>query len=123
MGEIPELLETKVAVKDGQQVEVEPIKRPTLVDSTVKLAVAPTTTVEQDLHTEAQRAVDWKWESTQSFIAKVVIMGAVLYALASAFLPVKSEYAGIFFSSAFGTVIGFYFGRTNHLRGGGINTK
>lgn len=114
------MAEQIVSVKDNQKIEVGEAKPPLLVESTANLSVAPTTTSEEDLHTSAKRDIDWKWESTQSFIAKTVVVASVLYALTTIFITPKNDYAGIFFAGAFGTIIGFYFARTNHLRTGGV---
>jgi hypothetical protein len=75
--------------------------------------VAPTTTVEQNLHTASQRRVNMVWEATQAVVA-VGIVGANI---AAAFLLPDDQ---VVLNNAFFLVIGFYFGRTNHERLGGV---
>ncbi len=70
------------------------------------------TTSEQDRKTFGQRRINLIWEITQAFIALSVTVGA-LYA---AMHGTVSEMLG----NAFFLVIGFYFGRTNHQRVGGV---
>lgn len=71
-----------------------------------------TTTLEQDKFTASQRKINLIWEVTQALIAVSVVMSNVL---AVFYLPIEST----ILSNAFFLVIGFYFGRTNHLRTGG----
>jgi len=66
------------------------------------------------LHTNSQRRVNMLWEVTQAYIAIVVVMANVI---AMYWLTNANEMMG----NAFFLVIGFYFGRTNHERQGGIN--
>lgn len=76
-------------------------------------SVAPTTTQEQDRYTLGQRKINFIWETTQAVIA-VAVVGANV--IAAFMLPVESS----MLSNAFFLVIGFYFGRTNHARSGGV---
>ncbi len=71
-----------------------------------------TTTVEQNLHTASQRRVNIIWEFTQAFIAIVVTLANVYAAL----LKIDSQPL----NNTFFLVVGFYFGRTNHQRVGGV---
>lgn len=97
----------------------------------IKAAIEPispnpmpaTTTVEQDLHTQAARDNDQTWESTQRQIALIVVISAVVYAFVTIWFVPKVESTTVFFASAFTLVIGFYFGRTNHARLGGVTPK
>ena len=75
-------------------------------------AVASTTTSEQDRHSLGQRRVNLVWEGTQAAIA-VSVTCATLYA---ALNGIESSALG----NAFFLVVGFYFGRTNHQRVGGV---
>jgi hypothetical protein len=71
------------------------------------------TTLEEDLHSASQRKVNITWEYTQSFVAVVVVLANIVGAL----------YTGAdspLLANAFFLVIGFYFGRTNHARVGGV---
>jgi cobalamin synthase len=83
--------------------------------------VKATTTVEQDLHTSAARLNDAMWENTQRQIALMVVGSSILYALITIFYTPKIEATTVFFASSFSLIIGFYFGRTNHQRLGGIS--
>ncbi len=70
---------------------------------------------ELDRKTLGQRRINLIWEVTQAFIALAVTVGA-LYASIQGRV---SEMLG----NAFFLVIGFYFGRTNHQRVGGIGAQ
>jgi hypothetical protein len=86
-----------------------------------------TTTVEEDKHTASQRDINQIWETTQSRISLMVVGTTCLVVTVSvllrAFLPVAlvavialpAEWWTIV-----GLVVGFYFGRTNHSRVGGV---
>ncbi len=85
---------------------------------------APNTTAEQDRKSASQRRINLIWEYTQAVIAAAVI-GTTLMVDANVALwsGSTSEYS----SSAMmqlnvmaALVTGFYFGRTNHQRTGGI---
>lgn len=72
-----------------------------------------TTTSEQDRHTLGQRRINLVWEGTQATIA-IGVTAATLYA---ALQGIESSALG----NAFFLVVGFYFGRTNHERIGGVS--
>lgn len=77
-------------------------------------SVAPTTTLEEDQHSASQRRVNLIWEYTQASIA----IGTVLANIVAAFY-----FAGgtnPLLANAFFLIVGFYFGRTNHQRIGGV---
>lgn len=85
-------------------------------------AVPSTTTAEQNRHTAGQRHTSLIWESTQMRIALSVIWMA---AIVSAYLVIMGEVsdraiAFLFLSNLASNIIGFYFGRTNHQRVGGV---
>ena len=83
-------------------------------------SMAPTTTVQQDLVTHGQRRINLLWEITQSLIAIEVTI-ATLFVSAKLSLSGQGQSAAfLLLSNAFFLVIGFYFGRTNHQRQGGI---
>jgi cobalamin synthase len=73
------------------------------------------------LRNKGQRRINGLWEFTQSLVA-LLVTGVTLYAA----LNVISKGAAdsremiIFLTNVFFVVIGFYFGRTNHQRTGGI---
>ena len=67
------------------------------------------------LRTAGQRRVNLIWETTQASIA-LSVTGTALYVTANTI----SEAAFSVLSNGFFLVIGFYFGRTNHARSGGV---
>ncbi len=77
----------------------------------------PTTTAEQDLRTAGQRRINGIWEATQAIIAICVVL-ATLYA--AVFERDLSQGQFIFLTNVLFVVVGFYFGRTNHQRTGGV---
>jgi hypothetical protein len=70
------------------------------------------TTREEDLHSASQRKVNLTWEYTQAVIALMVV-GANIFAV----LTLKESNL---LANAFFLIVGFYFGRTNHSRVGGV---
>ena len=81
-----------------------------------------TTTPEQDRKTAGQRRVNIIWEGTQALIA-LCVTGATLYVSAQLALKDNAQTAAfLLLSNAFFLVIGFYFGRTNHQRVGGVHS-
>jgi len=82
--------------------------------------LAPTTTKEQDRKTAGQRHINLIWELTQASIA-ISVTTMTLYAAVKLSLVQSAEAAPfLLLSNAFFLVIGFYFGRTNHQRTGGV---
>jgi cytochrome bd-type quinol oxidase subunit 2 len=75
---------------------------------------------ETSLRTAGQRRVNIIWEMTQAFIAAVVTLATLLAAVTLVLKDQKAEAAFLLLSNAFFLVIGFYFGRTNHARTGGV---
>ncbi len=71
------------------------------------------TTIEQDRHSAGQRQINRIWEMTQAVIA-VAITSAFIYA---SLLKIESHAL----DNTFFMVVGFYFGRTNHQRVGGVD--
>ena len=71
------------------------------------------------LKTAGQRRVNIIWEMTQAIIA-LAVTGVTLYVSAVLGLTVSQTTAFNLLSNAFFLVVGFYFGRTNHQRTGGI---
>jgi len=87
---------------------------------------SPTTTAEQDRKTAGQREINKKWEDTQRQIALLVIGTSLMV---SAILALMSKWLGapdvqlasiVFIYGVANLVTGFYFGRTNHQRSGGV---
>ena len=77
--------------------------------------LSSTTTAEEDRKTFGQRRINLIWEVTQAAIAILVAGAAIIAALRGQ----VSEMLG----NAFFLVIGFYFGRTNHQRVGGVGAR
>jgi hypothetical protein len=73
---------------------------------------APTTTAEQDRKTASQRRVNIIWEITQATIA-IAVTGAFVYAALNVIISETLTNAAFL-------IVGFYFGRTNHQRIGGV---
>lgn len=84
-------------------------------------SVAQDATISAEVkRTAGQRTINVIWEVTQAVIALAVTM-ATLFAAVSLVLQGKpADAAFLLLSNAFFLVIGFYFGRTNHQRMGGI---
>lgn len=72
---------------------------------------------------QQQHHVNLIWEITQGLIA-VAVTGATLYAATKLTLKDSAtEAAFLLLSNAFFLVIGFYFGRTNHARPTGKQSR
>lgn len=107
-----------------------PLKEPAIVTPIVPTrpttdltAVSePNTTAEQDRHSSSQRRINRYWEITQSLIALSFILTAeiVIVVITIYFTDLRPT-AFNFLCTIVGTVIGFYFGRTNHQRVGGVD--
>lgn len=78
------------------------------------------TTAEQDRKTAGQRHINLIWELTQAGIALAVTSITLYTASKLALFQPAQTAAFLLLSNAFFLVIGFYFGRTNHQRTGGI---
>jgi len=89
-------------------------------DEQEKQAIAPTTTAEQNLSTAGQRRVNLIWEFTQSAIAILVTLATLIVSVVLTLRAEPNLAATVLLSNAFFLVVGFYFGRTNHQRVGGI---
>ena len=75
---------------------------------------------ETALRTAGQRRVNILWEVTQAVIA-IAVTTSTLWVAGSLARQQSSDMAAfLLLSNAFFLVIGFYFGRTNHARQGGI---
>ncbi len=88
----------------------------------------PNTTAEQNLVTAGQRRINVIWERTQQVIALVLVVITTLIAAIKTIYDMLTDSthgvgagpAFLFLSSASNLVIGFYFGRTNHTKTGGV---
>ncbi len=84
-------------------------------------SVRPNTTAEQDRHSENQRMVNMTWEITQAIIALSVIWGTIAAAVwMTVYDPMNRLMSFMFLSNIVSIVVGFYFGRTNHEKVGGV---
>lgn len=97
------------------------------------LNTAPETTAAQDLVQAGQRRINLVWEFTQTFIAGAVVT-TILYVAAKMVLAAIghdatekqvafANLAFVFLTGVANLVIGFYFGRTNHQRIGGVSQQ
>jgi len=75
----------------------------------------PTTTVEEDRHSASQRRVNLIWEATQATIAVLITLATIV-----GVLGISGVTASETLTNAFFLIVGFYFGRTNHQRVGGV---
>lgn len=91
------------------------------IKKSANLVLPPTTTEAEDDTTEGQRRINLLWEWTQAIIAIAVVMTT----MASGVYSIIHQNAQVptIISVAFGTVIGFYFARTNHQAIGGVGSK
>jgi hypothetical protein len=108
---------------DEQPVKVQVEESPTrLVKTDDHLSKAPDTTSEENLHSASQRKVNLVWEYSQAGIA-LMIVGTTCVGIfigrvwVGSTVPFPAEWWTIV-----GLVIGFYFGRTNHQRVGGVQS-
>ena len=80
------------------------------------------TTFQQDLTTDGQRKINLIWEYTQAIIALIVVIATMSAGMLSAYYGLHDNIPTIL-GVAFGTVVGFYFSRTNHAAIGGVGIK
>ena len=85
-------------------------------------AAPANTTKEEDRHSLGQRRVNLVWELTQAAIALSVIWATIGAAVWVVVRDTNNRLmAFLFLSNIVSIVIGFYFGRTNHQRVGGVD--
>lgn len=86
-----------------------------------KIPETPHAQEELSLKTEGQRHINIIWEITQAIIALAVTTGTLYTSIKLSLINTAGETASFsILSNAFFLVIGFYFGRTNHTKTGGI---
>lgn len=85
--------------------------------------IAPTTTAAQDAVPAGQRRINLIWELTQAFVAVSVSTATLAAAVWEITHGRPADGSFLLLSNAFFLVIGFYFGRTNHQRIGGIGAR
>lgn len=89
--------------------------------------LTPTTTAEQDLTAKGQRGINLIWERTQAYISISVVgttcLGVLTSIIGRLFVPQTAVTFPAEWWTILGLVIGFYFGRTNHTRSGGVGQR
>lgn len=114
-----------VAAPEGKPLVVETIVPPPTANMQVQRndpSVPATTTFQEDLTTAGQRKINLIWEYTQAIIALLVVISTMICGIYAMIHPTIEQIPTII-SVAFGTVVGFYFSRTNHAAIGGIGAK
>jgi hypothetical protein len=97
-----------------------------LADKLAAETLGPKTTAEEDRRAAGQREINKTWELTQRQIALAVIfvsliVGGVLSIFGKVLGTSDVQLAAIVFLFGVANLVtGFYFGRTNHARSGGI---
>ena len=89
-------------------------------------AAPATTTREEDRQSQNKRDVNLTWEHTQRLIALSVTWVSLPIASWLAVMGATESVqtaALVFVFGVANLVIGFYFGRTNHQRSGGVDTR
>lgn len=71
---------------------------------------------QQSLTSIGQRKINLIWETTQAVMTVTIVLANVLLA----FFPSNSENATYTLTNAMFVVLGFYYGRTNHQKVGGL---
>lgn len=82
--------------------------------------VLPTTPEEEAKHSAGQRRVNLVWELTQAAIALAVTFATLWASVSVVLIGNANDAAFLLLSNAFFLVVGFYFGRSNHQRVGGV---
>ena len=90
-------------------------ERETLDERELREAAPATTTIEEDRHSFSQRRINLIWEVTQAIIAVLITVATILGSLEIYGLKGSETVTNAFF-----LIVGFYFGRTNHQRVGGV---
>lgn len=103
---------TPIPMPEPVKTYVETLSIPPVVTSEPKEALFPTTTFEEQRHAASQRQVNMIWEYTQAAMALGMLVSFIYCAIYKIDSPLLN--------GAFFTVIGFYFGRTNHQNVGGV---
>lgn len=118
------------SMQPGQVGGAAPNKPDVMTLADGRLVAAPTTTEEEDRVSLGQRDTSMVWETTQAKIAIAVVYAALATACILsliAVVPWATERqmavaitAFMLLSSLSSLVIGFYYGRTNHQKIGGV---
>jgi len=86
-------------------------------------SIAPTTTIQEDLTSAGQRAINKIWELTQAVIAISVVLANMTVGVYQGLSTTAHVEFPVILSSALFLVVGFYFSRTNHAAIGGVGPK
>jgi hypothetical protein len=103
----------------AQRIEVAP-RGHVHQDQSVDPSIAAKTTFQEDLTTAGQRQINLIWERTQAVIALCVVFATMA---AGVYGMIMNLQIPTLMAVAFGTVVGFYFSRTNHAAIGGVGHK
>lgn len=76
----------------------------------------------RDITTQGQRRINLIWEVTQALIALAVTFTTLYVSAALVIRGAVDSASFLLLSNAFFLVVGFYFGRTNHQKVGGVGT-
>lgn len=93
---------------------------PAIQEQSTDPSLPAKTTFQEDLTHAGQRQINLIWERTQAAIALGVVF---LTMLAGIYSMVYGVQIPTLLAMAFGTVVGFYFSRTNHAAIGGVGVK
>jgi hypothetical protein len=113
-------------IQPGQAGAVTAAKPDVMILPSGQPVAAPTSTEEEDRVSAGQRQVNLIWENTQMRVALSVIWSALAVAAALAIFgkhigsPDIQLAAVVFLFGVANLVTGFYFGRTNHQKIGGV---
>lgn len=103
-----------------------PGKGATVTTQAGDVVAAPTKTQEEERVSAGQRTINLIWENTQMKVALSVIWASLIVSIALAVAgkqlgtPDVQLAAVVFLFGVANLVTGFYFGRTNHQRVGGV---
>lgn len=97
-----------------------------MIDASAQSNITDAVTTEHERVSAGQREINRLWEKTQSRVAQQVVAASLLVA---SVLAIFGKYLGsteiqlaaiVFLFGVANLVTGFYFGRTNHQRTGGV---
>ena len=92
------------------------------INTPEQASLPPTTTHQEDIVTAGQRKVNLIWEFTQAIIA-ISVVATTMFVAGYAYIVQGNTDVPNLIAVAFGTIVGFYFARTNHQAIGGTGVK
>lgn len=107
-------------VKDEEKVLIEKARVEGTAEKLPQPSKPPDTTEQEDITTAGQRRVNLIWEYTQAVIAIVTVGTTMASAIIAQF---QEKPVPTIIAVAFGSIVGFYFARTNHQAIGGVGKK